>query len=146
MKTYCSDILDELTTIVLISHGYLAKELLNSAKLIAGEINNIAYACLEEGDNPEEFKEELKGLIDSIPTKKLLLVDLFGGTPCNSYISIINEIKDKSNAISGMNLPMLLEVITSRSFTDCSGLANIAENSGRESVCNINERLIKIKF
>lgn len=146
MKKYSSFIKEGLTTVIMISHGYLSKELLESAQLIAGEIENIAYLCLEEGDNPEDFKTELKDLYENIPTKKLVLVDLFGGTPSNSYISILNQLSDKTNAVSGMNLPMLLEVITSRNNLDNGELAKVALEAGKESICNINERLLNVTF
>lgn len=140
MKRYCSDLKEGLPVIVLMSHGPFAEALLESAKLIAGEIENTAYLCLEEGDNPLDFRKEIERLLNSFTQRKIVMVDLLGGTPCNSFVSVVNSLDSEVFAISGMNLPMLLEVISSRnSMTDIE-LSDCAQITGKESICNINER------
>jgi len=135
-----------IPAIVLMSHGPLSQALLESAELIVGKIENVAYMCLEAGDNPAEFKEELKKLLDSLPEKKLVLVDLLGGTPCNSFMGVFNQIKFKTNAIAGMNLPMLLEAVNCRRNMAGVELSDCIEESGKESICNIVERVFGTKY
>ncbi len=140
MKQYCSDLKENLPVIVLLSHGPLAEALLESARLIAGDIENAAYLCLEEGDNPQDFKKEIEKLLNSFTQRKLVMVDLLGGTPCNSFVSVVNSLKSEVLAVSGMNLPMLLEVVGSRKSMTDTELSNCAQETGKESICNINER------
>lgn len=146
MKSYCTDIKKDLPAIILMSHGPFAEALWKSAVLIAGAIDNIAYLCLEEGDNPQEFKEEVKRILDAIPSKKLVLVDLLGGTPCNSFAYAVNSLETGANAVSGMNLPMLLEMISCREEMNDVELADAAERAGKDSICNINEKLLGKKY
>lgn len=146
MKSYCTDIKKDLPVIILMSHGPLAEALWKSAVLIAGAIDNIAYLCLEEGDNPQEFIKEVKRILDAIPCKKLVMVDLLGGTPCNSFAFVVNNLKTGANAVSGMNLPMLLEIISCRKDMNDVELADAAEISGKESICNVNEKLLGKKY
>lgn len=145
MKVYCSDLEEELPVIVLMSHGTLAESLLKSASLIAGKVKNAAYLCLEEGDNPQEFKEEIKKLLSSFEQRKLVLVDLLGGTPCNSFISVVNTLSSEVTAVAGMNLPMLLEVISCREETTYKELIDCAQEIGKDGICNINERFFNVK-
>ena len=140
MKQYCSDLKENLPVIVLLSHGPLAEALLESARLIAGDIENAAYLCLEEGDNPQDFKKEIEKLLNSFTQRKLVMVDLLGGTPCNSFVSVVNSLKSEVLAVSGMNLPMLLEVVGSRKSMTDTELSNCTQETGKESICNINER------
>ena len=142
MKIVRSQIDNELPVIVLMSHGYLASGLLGSAKMIAGEdIRSVVSACLEEGDNPEEFREEIRKLLNELPKERLVLVDLFGGTPCNSFLASLKDSIEKEAAIAGMNLPMLLELLGSRRGMDCTQLKELALSCGKESICNVTEKI-----
>ncbi len=140
MKLYCSDLKEDLPVIILMSHGPFAEALLESARLIAGEIENAAYLCLEEGDNPQDFRKEIEKLLNSFAQRKIVMVDLLGGTPCNSFVSVVNSLKSEVLAVSGMNLPMLLEVISSRKSMTDAELSDCAQAAGKESICNINEK------
>ena len=133
---------DNLPVIVLMSHGHFASALLGSAKMIAGEdIKNIVSICLEEGDNPQEFKDETKKVLAELPKDRLVLVDLFGGTPCNSFLASLKDCEEKEAAIAGMNLPMLLELLGSRRGMSPEQLRNLALECGKESVCNVTEKI-----
>ena len=142
MKIERSPIEESLPVLVLMSHGYLASALLSSAKMIAGnDISSIVSICLEEGDNPQDFKDEVKKVLSELPKKRLVLVDLFGGTPCNSFLASLKDAEEKEAAIAGMNLPMLLELIGCRSGMDSEELRDLALNCGKESICNVTERI-----
>ena len=70
--------------IIVGSHGALARELVNSARMIVGDIENVKALCLEEGMSPEEYLSMVDSEIQTDTSKKIFcLVDLFGGTPCN---------------------------------------------------------------
>ena len=147
MISYCPEINNEVPAILLMSHGLFAKELYGSAKLIAGEnVENIAYMCLEEGDNPDDFRQSVAEMLAKLPEDKVVLVDLLGGTPCNSFVKALNVSENKCNAIAGMNLPMLLELIGMRNGMNVTQLGELAVESGRQSVCNITERLLGVKY
>lgn len=147
MQVYKSPIVGNLPAVILVSHGMLAQGLFNSASLIFGEdIENIAYLCLEPGDSPDDFKTELSKFLEEYRTQIIVLADLFGGTPSNCFISAINTAKNKCNAVTGMNLPMLLEILSNRAGKTTGELSDIAESSGKESIVNVTQQLMGIKY
>lgn len=72
--------------ILLLSHGDMAKGMADSAKLFFGEvIEQMDYLCLHAGDSSEEFAEQLCKKVNELDYGDgvVMLVDLYGGTPCN---------------------------------------------------------------
>ena len=68
------------------------------------------------------------------------MVDLFGGSPFNAA-SILAMKNDKMEIISGVNLPMLLEVFGSREFSNLSDLLLLAQNAGKDSIKTLIKKL-----
>lgn len=98
--------------ILLISHGFYAKELRDSLKMIAGNVDNIYVACLETTDGPEEFKAKLieqeKAL--EVFEEVIVFADLMGGSPCNTASQHFLANK-KYEIIAGMNFPLILTAL-----------------------------------
>lgn len=95
---------------VLASHGLLAKGMLETLKLIIGEIKNIHTLCAySEEQNPEE---SLKKIIEELSLKGEVLVftDLFGGSVNNILMKLL---KPNVYLFSGMNLPLVLNAVLS---------------------------------
>ena len=68
------------------------------------------------------------------------MVDLFGGSPFNAA-SIIAMKNDNVEIVTGVNLPMILETLGSRDFSNLSELLAIAENSGKEAIRVLTKNL-----
>lgn len=103
--------------IILTSHGELAKGLLETTKLFLGEdLEQIEAVCLQPQDNPDEFVNVLAEAVKRVDSGDGVLVfcDLLFGSPCNCMARILG---DNVEVITGMNLPMVLEVMTSRTFS-----------------------------
>lgn len=105
--------------IILASHGKLAEGLLDTLKIFAGEPENIEAICLMPGDDMAEFLTKMKNSIENVDTGEGVVVfcDLLFGTPCNCSGAIFKQegAIDNIQVITGMNLPMVLEYIGSRS-------------------------------
>jgi len=103
----------ELIPIFVIGHGELPIALINSAKMLMGEREGIYPLCLHEGDGLENFIQKTGELIDSIGKNVPLLVfvDIQGGTPWNSVLGVNDP---RVRLVTGVNLPMLLEVLNLR--------------------------------
>ena len=100
--------------ILLITHGAFGKELLKSAEMIMGEIECIKALPLYPEDNLEQLRgvieEEIKVMDQGEGV--LVLVDLFGGSPCNVTASCIRN--GNVECITGLSMPMLIKAAEAR--------------------------------
>lgn len=102
--------------IILISHGTLCQELLRSAEMIMGEIEEVETVPLPEGMDTEEYMELLRGALEKYSYHALVLADLFSGTPFNAVLRLSRE-RDIPLA-TGVNLAMLMEAANLRDELD----------------------------
>ena len=110
--------------------------------MICGPQENVSTVCLVPEDSPDSFREKMVAAIQSLDASDGILVlgDLCGGTPCNVTASLTAEYRYE--CILGMNLPMLLEVLTNRDgSTPVQELAALAEQSGKAGVVNLLQML-----
>ena len=122
--------------IVLATHGDLGEGLFESYKMIAGEAENIHTIKLTDS-GVGEFKEKLHNTLNTLTAsgEVLVLVDLKGGTPYNESFMYSLENPGKIEVVSGVNLPMLIEIgYLSGSESDASNLADTAVSIGKESI------------
>ena len=122
--------------IVLISHGDFAKGLAHTAALFFGNLDNFDYLCLQAKDNPEDFRLLLEKKIKSVDDGDgvIVLGDLIGGSPLNQAAYLLN---DRVKVIGGMNLPLLIELLSTRMSSNIS-LDHIIE-AGKSSIQSLNE-------
>jgi PTS system mannose-specific IIA component len=101
--------------IILASHGQLAKELLKSSQMIMGKQDNIIALALEPDDDPFALKDKIYEACKEIDDGDgvIVLVDLMGGSPGNAAAYVAME---GYPVITGVNLPMLLELIAMRNL------------------------------
>lgn len=127
--------------LVLVAHGPLPDALLASAAMIAGEFEQIAKLSLMPGDGLEDLIDRLRAAAEAVDSGDgvLILLDLFGGTPSNAA-TLITQQREKTRAVSGVNIPMLLEVLLSRPYQDdIKSLTETAYSSGMQGVVDIVE-------
>ena len=102
-----------MTGIILISHGPLAEGMLESSRLFFGDSLGAVEAVTLKGDDPDEVEQLLLQAVRNVDEGDgiIILCDLLGGTPCNVSARIMNE---KTRIITGMNFPMLLDLLGKR--------------------------------
>lgn len=125
--------------VVLAAHGPLPKALLESVGMIMGELPQVSSVSLMPGDSLEGLVDHLQSAINEVNTDQgvLILLDLFGGTPANAAALLSQQMRGVQ-AVSGVNLPMLLETLLARMGTDdVEILAETAHTAGRAGVVNI---------
>lgn len=101
--------------IIIGTHGKLADELVNTCAMICGKPDNVATVTLVPGEGPDDLMAKYKAAITSMDTTNGLLIlnDLFGGSPYNAACRLaIND--DNCGIVTGVSLPMLIEVINYR--------------------------------
>ena len=130
--------------IVIASHGDLAGALLASAELIVGAQEHVTTACLGPQDNLETFHATLNTAIDQADggAGVVVLIDLFGGTPGNAAALCAGQHAAPLPIVSGVNLPMLLEVLLSRNDTTPQDLAAHAIDTGHRGIVDVTAKLL----
>ncbi len=126
-----------LPGIIILTHGNLGEELINSATMIFGVLNNVKALSLKIGDDPDIYKKRLDELLDTMPEDSLIMVDLFGGTPSNSLMLLAK--KRKVFAVSGVSMPMLIEAANMRLAYSGQQLLDCIVEAGHNGIINITE-------
>ncbi|HFR4292981.1 TPA: PTS sugar transporter subunit IIA, partial [Enterococcus faecium] len=96
--------------IILMSHGLMAEEILNSAKMILGNQINYPVVSMTQNDGIEGTINKLNKILEETSDIRniIILVDLMGGTPAN--VAMMKASMDKRiQVVTGMNLGMVLE-------------------------------------
>jgi PTS system mannose-specific IIA component len=127
--------------VVVVTHGQLATELVNSAEMIVGDLPHFAAVSIGWHDDVELARQEIGRAIERVqvsaggtaeePAGVLVLTDMFGGTPANlgvTYVSPHVEI------ITGVNLPMLIKLARPQKDTDLLALAREMREHGRNAI------------
>ena len=104
-----------MVSIVLASHGDLAEGLKMTGSMVFGDQPNVATVSLMPSMGPDDFRQKVEEAVASFddPEDVLFLVDLWGGTPFNQ-ISGLFDAHPSWAILTGVNLPMLVEVYTAR--------------------------------
>ena len=126
---------------VLVTHGRLADEFVNALEHVVGPQENVATVCIGPDDDMEQRRKDILASIAQVDRGKgvVLLTDMFGGTPSNLAISVI----DKANVevIAGINLPMLIKLALVRKTDALMVAATSAQEAGRKYI-NIASQLL----
>ena len=105
--------------LIVSAHGMLAKEVVNSAGMVFGAIDDLDIVTFVPGENAETLKARYKELIDGYKEDEeiLFLVDLFVGSPYNAaFETVIGQ--DRMDVITGLSLPMLIDVVGIRTMEE----------------------------
>jgi PTS system mannose-specific IIA component len=130
--------------IVLVSHGEMALGMLDAARMIVGEQERTLAVSLNEMDDVEGLMDRIAAAVDEVDMGDgvLLLVDAFGASPFNASARLAMQRKN-TEVITGMNLPMLLELAVQRDGQSLDGLVQIALEAGKSSIRTLTETLNK---
>ncbi|MEA4812049.1 MAG: PTS sugar transporter subunit IIA [Anaerolineaceae bacterium] len=120
--------------VILVSHGSLANGLRDATEIIIGEQEHLKVLGLYPGDTLATFTEKLNRIIDTCedPEQIMILADLRNGTPFNAALMV--SLQKGCVCISGMNLPLLLGVLSSRDELDIKGLSALALKLGCDGI------------
>ena len=129
--------------IVLVTHGRLADEFLSAIQHIVGPQNQIATACIGPNDDMNERRNDILNKVQAVDSGDgvIVLTDMFGGTPSNLAISIM----DRANieVIAGINLPMLVKLNTLRKEKGLKEAVTGAKEAGIKYITIASELLGK---
>lgn len=126
---------------ILVTHGRLADEFVNAMEHVVGAQGQVATVCIGPNDDMELRREEIAAAIEAVDsgTGAIILTDLFGGTPSNLAISLLE--RGRTEVIAGINLPMLIRLAGARKDMDLTRAATAARDAGRTYITLASEFL-----
>ena len=119
---------------VLVTHGRLAAEFIAALEHVVGPQRNVAAVCIGPEDDMELRRKEILDSVARVDDGDgvVVLTDMFGGTPSNLAISIIDRAKIE--VIAGMNLPMLIKLASVRTRQSLEEAVACAQEAGRKYI------------
>ncbi len=126
----------------MVSHGDMAEGMIDAARMIVGEMEGVATVSLKESDAVEDLLSRIETAVDEVDQGEgvLILVDAFGASPFNASARLAMNRKDVE-VVSGMNLPMLLELAVQREGQDLGAATQIALETGAASIRTLSQTL-----
>jgi len=122
--------------VVVVTHGQLATELVNSAEMIVGDLPHFAAVSIGWHEDVDHAREEIGRAIERVQASGdeggvLVLSDMFGGTPANLAVTFVS---DRVEVITGVNLAMLIKLARPQQQTDLQSLARDMREHGRNAI------------
>ena len=131
--------------VVVVTHGQLATELVNSAEMIVGDLPHFVAVSLGWHDDVEHQRDEIGRAIDRVRASVgegagvLVLSDMFGGTPANLAVTFVSPGVE---VVTGVNLPMLIKLARpGHDELDLPTMARELRETGRNSIWVASELL-----
>ena len=138
--------------VVVVTHGQLATELVNSAEMIVGDLPHFAAVSIGWHDDVDRAREEIGRAIGRVQASAagrpagedagdigvLVLTDMFGGTPANLAVTFVSP---QVEVITGVNLPMLIKLARPQPDQELQAVAAEMREHGRNAIWVASELL-----
>ena len=120
--------------IVLVTHGNLAREFLAAMEHVVGKQEQARAISIGPDDDMEQRRADILAAAAEVDTGEgtILLTDMFGGTPSNLAISIIDRAKVE--VLAGVNLPMLIKLASVRRTEPLATAVTQARDAGKKYI------------
>lgn len=128
--------------ILILSHGPLCNALIESAKLISGDVDGIVGLPLEPGCDVGAYADQACAALREMPEGSIILFDLFAGTPFNQLVARFQA--QPFHALCGVNLPMLLDANTMRETLSGAELVRAVAEAAQESIVNVGDFIASV--
>jgi len=126
---------------ILVTHGNLAEEFVHAMEHVVGDQPDVETVCIGPNDDMERRRSEIADAITKVDSGEgvIILTDLFGGTPSNLAISLMQA--GKVEVIAGINLPMLIRLAKARGCMPVREAVAAARDAGRNYITIASEYL-----
>jgi len=126
---------------VIVTHGRLAAEFVAALEHVVGPQRDIAAICIGPEDDMEQRRQDILQAVRAVDSGEgvVLLTDMFGGTPSNLAISVMD--RPKIEVIAGINLPMLIKLASLRPTEGLADAVRGAQEAGRKYI-NVASQLL----
>ena len=129
--------------LVLVTHGRLAEEFIAAMEHVVGDQPNMRAISIGPDDDIEQRRLDILAAVEAVDDGSgvILLTDMFGGTPSNLAISIMD--KGRVEIIAGVNLPMLIKLASVRESETLEQAVVSAQEAGRKYI-NVASALLSV--
>jgi len=126
---------------ILVTHGKLAEEFLVAMEHVVGKQKDVAAICIGPHDDMEQRRQDIATAIKKVDSGNgvIILTDLFGGTPSNLAISLLDA--GRIEVIAGVNLPMLIRLEGARKSMGVAEAVSAAREAGQKYISVASELL-----
>ena len=120
--------------LVLVTHGRLADEFIHALEHVVGRQEKIEAICIGPDDRMDVRRADIAAAVDRVNAGEgvMVLTDMFGGTPSNLAISLLED--GKVEVVAGLNLPMLVKLARVRKDCNLHKAAAAAQDAGRKYI------------
>ncbi len=120
--------------LVIVTHGRLAEEFVSAMEHVVGPQTAVKAICIGPEDDMERRRSDILKACAAVDDGAgvILLTDMFGGTPSNLAISVMEQTK--AEVIAGLNLPMLIKLASVRTRDDLDACVAHAGEAGRKYI------------
>jgi len=128
--------------LVLVTHGRLALEFIHAMEHVVGKQSQIEAVCIGPEDKMDVRRADIASAIAKVNVGPgvIILTDMFGGTPSNLAISLLQE--GQVEVVAGLNLPMLVKLARIRKDNALLKCATAAQDAGRKYI-NIASQVLQ---
>lgn len=119
---------------MIVTHGRLAEEFVAAMEHVVGPQRSVRTVCIGPDDDMERRRAEIVAAARAVDDGAgvVLLTDMFGGTPSNLAISVMDETH--AEVIAGLNLPMLIRLASVRGREPLQACVAAAQEAGRKYI------------
>ena len=120
--------------LVIVTHGRLAEEFVLAMEHVVGPQTGVLSVCIGPEDDMEQRRKDILKACADVDEGQgvILLTDMFGGTPSNLAISVMEQTH--AEVIAGLNLPMLIKLASLRGREPLSACVAHAQEAGRKYI------------
>ncbi|MGO4737645.1 PTS sugar transporter subunit IIA [Bosea sp. 2KB_26] len=120
--------------LVLVTHGHLATEFRSALEHVVGPQQSLATIAIAPDDDMEARRRDIIAAVEAVENGKgvIVLTDMFGGTPSNLAISVMEP--GRIDVVAGINLPMLIKLASVREEKTLDEAVTSAQDAGRKYI------------
>lgn len=126
---------------LVVTHGHLGRELVSAAEMIVGDISRVQAVSIGWHDDVNEVRKDIEKRIGEVDAGAgvIILTDMFGGTPSNIAFSFHEP--GRIDVVTGVNLPMIIKIVTQKEGDTLENLARVVREQGRASISTASDFL-----
>jgi mannose/fructose/sorbose-specific phosphotransferase system IIA component len=121
--------------IIVAGHGNFASEIISVVESIMGKQKCLEAVSVRAGEGEHALRSKLDAVLNMTEIDEVLILsDIFGGSVSNTCLYFAEGMRSQVAVVTGVNLPMVLKVLTYRDSVDLGGLVSLACKGGREGI------------